>query len=180
MFLLIREEDLTPAVFICAQTKDVADTMGGFAATNRSNFTGDGKPGGTVRPNVSYSFMNVYPTSTAIGLGHKPFITAFSSDYVTAADIGPAAINDPLWSTIKVGVPWEVMRRGNSPNHNQDGQNVLYADGHAEFQQTCLCGNNNDNIYTPQDTTLTDGTSALGANPDPRSATDSVLLLHAK
>jgi prepilin-type processing-associated H-X9-DG protein len=45
---------------------------------------------------------------------------------------------------------------GNSNNHQNEGQNVLYGDGHVEFSQSCLCGplqgtgNNtyNDNIYT--------------------------------
>ena len=27
------------------------------------------------------------------------------------------------------------MKSGNSTNHDQDGQNVLYGDGHVEFQQ---------------------------------------------
>jgi len=83
-----------------------------------------------------------------------------------------------------VGVARSQVIQGNSKNHDQDGQNVLYADGHAEFQQTSLCGANNDCIYTVGSATnTTDGKSAAQANPsgtscDPVTATDSVLLIN--
>src|SRR4051812_11023414 len=47
MFLLIRQEDLTPAVFVCPSGTAESDQMGNLPATSRSNFTGD-KPGGGV------------------------------------------------------------------------------------------------------------------------------------
>ncbi len=188
LFLLIRQEDLTPAVFVCPSSNALIDTMSSQPATSRSNFT-DGTPAGSVKKYVSYSFVNVYPSTTAIGLGYKTFITAFSSDFATAADISPAGTGpgtqsaggpgtDAALVACTVGVSRSVMVLGNSNNHNQDGQNVLYADGHAEFQQTCLCGNNNDNIYTAQDTSFTTGKSAAGS--DPKSATDSVLLIDSQ
>jgi prepilin-type processing-associated H-X9-DG protein len=48
------------------------------------------------------------------------------------------------------------MANANSNNHNGDGQNVLYADGHVEFQNTPFAGMQRgtgtkgwrDNIYT--------------------------------
>jgi len=40
------------------------------------------------------------------------------------------------------------MKRGNSNNHDEDGQNVLYGDGHVEWQQNPFVGPNRDNIYT--------------------------------
>ncbi len=183
MFLLIRQEDLTPAVFNCVSGDAVADTMAGQPATRRSNFTGDGLPGGAVIPNVSYSFVNVYPTSAALKLGYLLKINNGPSDFPLAADLSPADIGDAVWPTINLNAPRLLLTAGNSPNHDGDGQNVLYADGHVEFQQTPLCGVAGDNLYTPQDTSaagLPRADSATGADPDPRSATDSVLLLHAK
>lgn len=35
----------------------------------------------------------------------------------------------------------------NSDNHEDRGQNVLYADGHVTWQTTPLCGLNAENIY---------------------------------
>ena len=185
MFLLIRQEDLTPSVFICPSGTAEADTMFGLPATSRSNFscgsTSSGSDGSSAAKNISYSFLNVYPTTTAIGNGFKTFITAFSSDFATAADIAPS---NGSWQTIKTGVPRSTVVWGNSKNHDGDGQNVLYADGHAEFTQTPLCGPSNDNIYTVASTaTSVDGSSFSTGNPsgtqcDPITATDSVLLIN--
>jgi prepilin-type processing-associated H-X9-DG protein len=173
MFLLIRQEDLTPAVFVCRSGEAEADTMNSLPATSRSNFT-------DVAKNVSYSFVNVYPSQKAIEeLKYKPFITGFSSDFAFAADISPLPIDSPVWKELKVGAPRSTIIKGNTKNHDGDGQNVLYADGHAEFQQTPLCGTDNDNIYTPDDVANSGkGMTAAGSDPDPRSATDSVLLIN--
>jgi len=37
---------------------------------------------------------------------------------------------------------------GNSTNHNRQGQNVLFYDGHVAWKTVPYCGHNNDNIYT--------------------------------
>jgi prepilin-type N-terminal cleavage/methylation domain-containing protein/prepilin-type processing-associated H-X9-DG protein len=175
MFLLIRQEDLTPAVFVCPSGTAEADTMSGLPATSRSNFTGDGTSA-QLNKNMSYSFVNVYPTNTAIASGYKTFITAFSSDFATAADIAPAPASQ---INISLGVARSIMILGNSKNHDQDGQNVLYADGHAEFQQTPLCGPNNDNIYTQAAATnTTNGATTSTTGQDPVTATDSVLMIN--
>lgn len=180
LFLLIREEGLTSSVFVCDSSSAEADTYGSQLVTARSNFTGTGTAGGDVTKNCAYSFVNVYPTTTAKGLGYKEFITAFSSDFAVAADISPAAIDSPVWASIKLGVPRAAVMKGNSPNHDHVGQNVLFADGHADFFQSPLCGANNDNIYTraPSASSI-DGATAQGNDPDPVAKTDSVLLIHA-
>jgi prepilin-type processing-associated H-X9-DG protein len=181
MFLLIRAEWLTPSVFVCPSSFTEADDYGGQPVSTRSNFTGTGTAGGEVTKNCSYSFINVYPTTTARKLGYKELVADFSSDVAVAADISPAAIDSPVWAAIKTGVPRATIMKGNSPNHDGIGQNVLFADGHADFMQTPLCGVNGDNIYTPQDITATKAdecVSAQGNDPAPRSATDAVLLIH--
>ena len=35
-------------------------------------------------------------------------------------------------------------------NHNEEGQNVMFVDGHAEFTKRPIVGVNNDNIFTIQ------------------------------
>jgi prepilin-type processing-associated H-X9-DG protein len=68
------------------------------------------------------------------------------------------------------------MRGGNSLNHQQEGQNVLYADAHVEFQQNPFCGQKRDNIYT------FNGSEVEGRNGEsaivgpPADANDSVML----
>ena len=183
MFLLIRQEDLTPAVFVCPSGTAEADTMNTLPATSRSNFSaGDTSSAvSNMNKNVSYSFLNVYPTNTAVATGYKTFITGFSSDFAVAADIAPSYAT---WQNIVTGVARSTIMLGNSKNHDGDGQNVLYADGHADFQQTPLCGANNDCIYTVAAGTATanglsvSGSNPIGANCAPITATDSVLLIN--
>jgi prepilin-type processing-associated H-X9-DG protein len=168
MFLLVRTQDMTTEVFACPEGTAEKDLMNNLAATLRGNFTGDPATG-SVAKNVSYSFVNVYPSAAAIEKGYKTFITAYSSDFAIAADLSPAPPDDPRFQSIKAGAARAVMIKGNSRNHDQDGQNVLYADGHAEFQQTPLCGVNHDLIYTAQ-----------SGGVDPANAADSVLLISEK
>ena len=42
----------------------------------------------------------------------------------------------------------ETVKMANSANHDREGQNVLYNDGHAEFAKRSDVSQNNDNIYT--------------------------------
>ena len=42
----------------------------------------------------------------------------------------------------------EIMRM-NSLNHDRQGQNVLYNDGHVSWSETAFCGYAGDNIYWP-------------------------------
>ena len=183
MFLLIRTEDLTTEVFTCPSGTAEKDQMNNQAATTRSNFSGGGSS--KVSANCSYSFVNVYPTTTAIGLGYKTFITAFSSDFAIAADLSPNSCTNAGLMGVTTASSRSQVIVGNSKNHDQDGQNVLYADGHAEFQQTPLCGTQKDNIYTSNALTGTDlsttGASAA-ATPvgDPKHPSDSVLIINTQ
>ena len=142
--------------------------MDGKTAMERMNFTAPN--------NVSYSFVNVYPSTTAVGKGYKTFITAFSSDFAVAADLAPGG-EDMI--KVKVGSPRSEMIKGNALNHEREGQNVLYADGHAEFEHTPLAGTMNDNIYTvnaldeEKRNLHPKGESVAGH--DPAHAADSVL-----
>jgi len=42
----------------------------------------------------------------------------------------------------------EAVKIGNAVSHQEDGQNVLFLDGHVSFEKHTFCGINNDNIYT--------------------------------
>ena len=181
MFLLVRTQDLTTEVFTCPSGASEKDQLANLPADKRGNFTGTGQPGGSVVNNVAYSFVNVYPSDAALKKKYQTFITAFSSDFAIAADISPLPTDDPLWKTLNTNSPRAVVMKGNSRNHDSDGQNVLYADGHAEFQQTPLCGTQRDNIYTvnavsPGGDLSVTGDTASGT--DPAHAADSVLLIH--
>jgi prepilin-type processing-associated H-X9-DG protein len=70
-------------------------------------------------------------------------------------------------TTVKVDSPPATMKLANTLNHEQDGQNVLFGDGHVEYCNTPFVGIEKDNIYTSK----TGGIAESPADKD-----DSVLL----
>lgn len=42
----------------------------------------------------------------------------------------------------------ETVNVGNATTHKEEGQNVLFMDGHVSFEKQPFCGAFNDNIYT--------------------------------
>lgn len=158
LWLLVRGgyvKDL--ALFICPSTNDVADTLtnaagGAVAATARWNFRSP--------KNLSYSYDS--PFTDALK-------QAFSGDRLreecaVLADKNPgfAHDGDRVLGPARDAPPFELAK-GNSPNHQQAGQNVLHPSGDVSFEWTPYCGFGGDNIYT-----------AVAARPGPatRPATD--------
>jgi prepilin-type N-terminal cleavage/methylation domain-containing protein/prepilin-type processing-associated H-X9-DG protein len=188
LFLLLRTQDITSEVFTCPSSNAEKDTYGGGtnSALNRTNFT-DIK-------NLSYSYENPYADTVAIGTGWK-LNNSISAEYAVAADINPGPNSTGVAGTDFTGVnassSAKDMKKANSGNHDQDGQNVLYGDGHVEWQQNPFCGINRDCIYTrskagtPNTSTDADGGSAAGGAmtagstfSGPVDSNDSVLLPH--
>jgi prepilin-type processing-associated H-X9-DG protein len=64
--------------------------------------------------------------------------------------------------------PWnatpQAARKGNSLSHGQDGQNVLFLDGHVSFEERPYCGLDKDNVYTCSSDFTRHG-DALGFQP---------------
>ncbi|MGA3065762.1 MAG: DUF1559 domain-containing protein [Tepidisphaeraceae bacterium] len=172
LFLLLRTEDIVPAVFVCPSAGAVADTYGGGANTalNQTNFT-------NIANNLSYSYANDFPDVTAVGSGFR-MTSGMDPSFAVAADINPGTSgnsgeNNVLAVTTSSST--QDMRQGNSDNHGQDGQNVLYADGHVEFQTNPFVGVDRDNIYTRGGTLYGTGVGQdLVAGP--YAPNDSVLL----
>lgn len=172
IFLMLRTEDITSAAFICPASAATPDNFGGRPHTviEKSNF-----PSADF---LSYSYANPYPSAAAARLGYK-LKQGISPDFAVAADMNPGS--DAL-TTLTLGSPISELRKGNSLNHNGDGQNVLYGDGHVEFQNNPLCGSHRDNIYTYGDsgldakTDMNRSTGGAGILGSPVSIEDSILL----
>lgn len=136
-WMLIRTGDMTPKSFICPSSGDVADD--------------------TEEIDRYYDFKGLRHISYGYQVPFGPFDTRPSENVDTrmamAADNGPYGQstgqrpdNYDLDST-----PREWLNF-NSPNHggrgSGDGQNILFADGHAAFHTTPVAGVDRDNIYT--------------------------------
>ncbi|CAN5459262.1 hypothetical protein BH09PLA1_BH09PLA1_08620 [soil metagenome] len=164
LWLLARAEKLPPAVFICPYN-DVNEFAADRAVPiNQSNFT-------DYKRNLGYSYANPYPDAAAANAGYR-LTSKVGSTFAVVADLNPGVSverrADPFRPTPAAGSV--DMKFGNSGNHEREGQNVLFGDGHVTYELNPFCGVNRDNIYTAQ--------QAVRPNlyVSPSSPTDTVLL----
>jgi prepilin-type processing-associated H-X9-DG protein len=174
LFLLLRTQDIQSDVFVCPSSKQHAWDYGSQWKTAR-----DWCNWSDVATQLSYSYQNLYVdesssnrTDRQLGFGGRlPGWNPTTS--ALAADLNPGKV--PGRSLDVVGTPTTLPIRGttyaNSPNHDQAGQNVLYMDGHVNFEQTPFVGplfdHLYDNIYTTRDG---------GVVASPYDWSDSILL----
>jgi prepilin-type N-terminal cleavage/methylation domain-containing protein/prepilin-type processing-associated H-X9-DG protein len=151
LFLLVRTQDIATDVFNCPSGEQVKDTLN-RAGNQRTvvecgNFASDG-----ASPNIakvlSYGYTNPFPSPAALAQGYK-LVQSMSPSFAIMADIGPglAGAADNAYRTGNVQAPKAEQKFMNSNNHSKEGQNVLYGDGHVEFQATAFAGLQGDNIY---------------------------------
>lgn len=150
MFLLVKTTDLNPEVFTCPSSSQEKDTFtsGNVTYTFKdvSNFTSSN--------NISYSFANPYPSTNAVQLGYKwsPNVT---SDFAIAADRNDGDQN--LFNGKNANSSQSDQRVMNSRNHEQEGQSVLYNDGHVDWVTSQWAGANRDGIYGVANTATLNG-----------------------
>jgi prepilin-type N-terminal cleavage/methylation domain-containing protein len=177
LFLLIRTEDMSPGVFVCPSSGATPDTYGGPGSTalNQINFT-------NISANLSYSIQNPYADSNAQGSGFSWEYGKIDPGFAMAADINPGTNSAGSTACNVIAVTsssssQDVMQ-GNSLNHQQTGQNVLYGDNSVQFQNTPFVGIDYDNIYTRGGPSFGLAAGAPGEDlmASPYSANDSVLL----
>jgi hypothetical protein len=168
MFLLLRTQDITPEVFICPSTTQAADTFGAGGAANKASFSGPA--------NLSYSFANMYPGAAAHRDGYK-WDNAAASEFAIGADLNPG-IGDgqDVTAPADAMASSNQMKRANSLNHAGAGQNILYGDGHLNFEVNPFQGTKRDNVYTASGSTDGSVTTSKVVVGLPAWAGDSVLL----
>lgn len=153
LFLLLRTQDLVPEVFVCPSSNaEKFDYLGnGASAASFTNWIGtDG-----VRNNLSYSYQNPYPNTIAQAAGFK-LNNSITAEFGVMSDKNPGMTSgqDNVTAVMSTSSSRDT-RQGNSNNHDKDGQNVLYGDGHVEFQQNPFVGVQRDNIFTARTVTTT-------------------------
>jgi prepilin-type processing-associated H-X9-DG protein len=135
MFLLLRTQDITSEVFTCPTADAVRWDYDGGTVTSVSNFPHRGV--------LSYGYANPYPTPEAVKKGYR-LNDSISAEFAVAADMSPGG---PALATLKPTDSMRDMKAGNSRNHDGDGQNVLFGDGHVEFLMNPFVGVQRDNIF---------------------------------
>ena len=163
LFLLMRVEKLPPALFVCPYNDVTSFAPDSADLAGRSNFTDQ-------RVNLAYSVADPYPNSAAVAAGYV-LSNRLPAAFPLAADKNPGYgdANDDVFAATATS-PAAVVRRANSPNHEQEGQNVLYADGHVTYERTPFVGPAGDNLYTAK------GSVKPAVEVSPADATDAILL----
>ncbi|HEV7301461.1 MAG TPA: prepilin-type N-terminal cleavage/methylation domain-containing protein [Tepidisphaeraceae bacterium] len=167
LFLLVRTQDMGTEVFTCPSSSEEKDQLT-EAATLRSNFSGTN--------NLSFSVAIPYPSSTAVGNGYR-WNANLGPEFAIMADRNPVGSSGAVIGINNTSAQTAV-KAANSKNHGQDGQNILFGDGHVEFSNTPLAGVAKDNIYGvgDGDPVVADIQTAPDAGSQPGTADDSILV----
>lgn len=155
-FLLVKYSEVTPKSFLCKGDAGVSD----FRVSDPAP---DGAPGRDVVDLWNFGEYGQQHCSYAY---HNPFKEAggtASWALTASSDPGMAVAADPNpWqdgAEAKARTTWaafilppagdrESVKAGNALPHQEDGQNVLFVDGHTNFEKESFCGVDDDNIYT--------------------------------
>jgi len=176
LFLIIQTQDITSEVFTCPSATNEKDTYGtgaGISSVNKMSFSS--------KKNLSYSLANPYPGKSASDAGYK-WNNSLSSEFCMAGDMNPG-VTAPNYDVTAPGdqnSASSVMKKANSPNHNGGGENLLYGDGHVQFESNPFAGAKRDCVYTnASGDTITTSKQDPGlgnANNIPGWQQDSVLI----
>ncbi len=144
LYLLVKYVELVPRFFVCPQdsgTTEFNPTEYGLQYEDLSNLWDFGpKP----QKHCSYSYH----------LPYGPYALTMSTEsaMAIAADRNPwmhtPTIKAKDFSFFKYYGDMQQQKVGNAITHNGEGQNVLFLDGHVNFEKLPFCGIDNDNIYT--------------------------------
>jgi prepilin-type N-terminal cleavage/methylation domain-containing protein/prepilin-type processing-associated H-X9-DG protein len=175
LFLLMRTQDITSEVFTCPSSNAEKWDFGGGSNTALNWCNWDSTAG--LAKNLSYSYQNPYPDQNAISSGFK-LNNSISAEFAVASDINPgtSGTNDNVF-LVGTSSSAREMKMGNSNNHDEDGQNVLYGDGHVEFTQNPFVGVQRDNVFTRRaSSTGFQGDTGATNYGSPYDLNDSILL----
>jgi len=187
-FLLLKATDLSAEVFICPST-NAQRAWSDADIQQKSNWPGNSESTKYVQVN-SYSYNCPFPSTNALSGGWR-FDNTLGPDYPFAADLNPGTganlSNGDTLGTDVTNVAYNhsrrQMARGNTNNHQNEGQQVAYCDGHVEWQGSPFAGVQKatqafrDNIYTNATNVSNMGVGgSYTGNCNPDHGQDSVLL----
>jgi len=101
-----------------------------------------------------------------------------------AADLCPPTANgaiNPAVTAVSSTSSSKDQQNANSTNHQRQGQNVLYGDGHVDFNQNMFCGAAQDPIYVSNTASnnvpsFASGGWVINGSTGPQWAKDSCLM----
>jgi prepilin-type processing-associated H-X9-DG protein len=139
-WLLMLKNYTSPKEFICKSDPFTGPSAAALSDSPTDWHVNFQKPG-----QISYSFAYPYVADGIVGAWWK---NTTNSSLPIACDIAPLDGTGKPACAIAPGAAPKNLHTWNSPNHNFDGQNIGFADGHAEFVRRPDIGQDNDNIFT--------------------------------
>ena len=175
LYLLVKYVDVGPKQFLCKGTDTREFKLADYGITNL-DLIDVWDFGSSPIEHCSYSYHSPYDSRYALNTGASPPGMAVAADRNPWLD--PAADVDYrnafLWNSDDA----EVRKAGNAIAHGNEGQNVLFLDGHVAFEKWSFCGVQDDNIYTPCAKTgvIQQGITPSGPGVTPLHREDSLLV----
>ncbi len=152
LWILVLKSYTAPKEYICKSDPFASASPAQLSNTNGNfwtNFNANGSTGSNA--DLSYSYSFAYPWTVPGGTIGGWWRNNADSSLPLMADIAPLKLSGTPFATPKQdGNPttnWMNVKAANSGNHQRDGQNIGYSDGHAEFARRPDVGQNNDNIW---------------------------------
>jgi len=148
LYLLIRHGYATPRTFVCKAGKGVKEFDPAVYGLRDRKLDSLWDFGPNPARHCSYAYEMVYGT-------HALTLRSQDPGFAVAADRSPW-MDEKQTEDFSRFTPdlngfhgtSELARMGNSVAHRRDGQNVLFLDGHVDFENRAYCGIEDDNIYT--------------------------------
>jgi hypothetical protein len=171
-YLLVKYAGVSPNTFICPGDAGATEFDPAAAGAGNRQLSSLWDFGPDAANHCSYAYhlpFGLYalnsasPPGMAVAADRNPWFKSAAGQVKDFAKFNPAGDR-------------EAIKAGNSASHQDEGQNVLFKDGHVTFETEPFCGVNKDNIYT-----IWDGTDRQrGSGPllwaQPASAGDSFLV----
>jgi prepilin-type N-terminal cleavage/methylation domain-containing protein len=189
LFMLVIGGNSSPKQFICPSSGESEDplrnpdNLAAQPGINRFDFRG--------YTSLSYGYQLPFGTKgkprngmdprSALAADKGPYFIAGATVGIWTKDI-LSTTNEPNFPDAEkdmLKISSDRWRPYNSRNHNQEGENILFADSHVEFLKKPIAGVNYDNIYTKQQDFTLKG-SLQGVKPankkGPYTNTDSLIV----
>ena len=143
-YLLVKYVEVEPKSFVCRRDKGTSEFKPADDGAADRDLIDLWDFGNDPTEHCSYSY-------------HMPFglyalTMASEPGMAVAADRNPwieSPMSEP--KDISLFIPdagRQAIKQGNAVQHEEEGQNVLFVDGHVSFEKVSYCGINDDNIYT--------------------------------
>ena len=143
-YLLVKYSDVGVRQFLCKGTDTTEFKLANYGITNL-DLIDVWDFGPSPIDHCSYSYHAAYDSPFALTTARSPPGMAVAADRNPWLD--PAA-DAGYRDTFSWNGDTNQQKAGNAIAHGNEGQNVLFLDGHVAFEKRSFCGIQDDNIYT--------------------------------